>query len=978
MSILTLRRSRLRPATLAVCLCMTLIAGGARAQSQTFNFDLPPEPLSQALRDYAHISGQQIIFTDDLVAGRQAPALHGAFTADDALGRLLTGTDLVVEHAPSGALMVRRKEAALEERPAGQAAGGKDADREEIVVTGTNIRGAPPVGANVDVISRQEIQNSGYTQLQDIINQRSEFVRSEASETGVSPQATDGLLLNSNSGTALSLRNLGADSTLVLVNGLRLPGAGVNGAFVDVSTIPAAAVERVEILPDGASAIYGSDAVGGVVNFIFRKDYDGAQSSVRYTDYAGGVPEAVASQLFGKNWNGGNILIGYQYDYRENLPNTKRAYIREDLQPLGGTDSRVFQCNPGNFLNPKTGLPAFGIPGNQNGHGLTVATALQTSPNFCDAYFDVFPQRTSHDVFAVISQDVGDRFHFFSNIRYSDHAAKSVLQAFRTTVTVPSSNPFYVNPFGGTAPTRIAYQFTNELGPEINDATTRTFLGSGGVDAELWGDWTADLTASFAQQDDKSLVTNLVNARSLALAAADTNPATAFNPFGDGTANNPATIASIKDFQRQEGLSSELDIRALTSGSLFELPAGPVRLALGTEYLKSQTHAIFAVTRTGVPAYDLHLGRHDTSYFAELRAPLVSDAMNIPLVHSLDVSGAIRRDNYSDFGSTTNGKVGLSWSPVSAVKLRGTWSTSFKAPRLIQLASAREFFLPLTLVDPSSPTGKTNTLVEYGANPELKPETATVFTIGGDVSLPGELTASATYFNIDYNNRIAPAGPTGNPFAVLQFPTQWASVITRNPSAQQISTFCSSPLLVGSCPGPTTIGAIADLRLLNLARVQVQGLDLSLKKSFLFGADKVDLGLAGTYNFQVGQQVTATLPEVELVGTYANLPDFKGTLTAAWSRGPWRASAALNYLSSSHDPSSTKHPSIAAWVTLDVGVEYRFEAASGLLRGVELRANIVNIADQSPPFADVSAFGYDPTNANPYGRIVSVQLTKNW
>jgi outer membrane receptor protein involved in Fe transport len=177
-------------------------------------------------------------------------------------------------------------------------------------------------------------------------------------------------------GTAINLRGLGSDATLTLVNGRRIAPSAA-GAFVDVSQIPMAGVDRVEILPDGASALYGSDAIGGVVNFVMRKHYEGAETSARY-GAGDGFEEYSASQVFGKDWGSGSLTLAYEHFYRGNLSGRDRDYYRSDLTRFGGNnflpqdlnDRQAFQAVPGTIVADGV---TYAIPRNQNGQGLTFA-----------------------------------------------------------------------------------------------------------------------------------------------------------------------------------------------------------------------------------------------------------------------------------------------------------------------------------------------------------------------------------------------------------------------------------------------------------------------------------------------------------------------------------------------------------------------------------------------------------------------------
>jgi outer membrane receptor protein involved in Fe transport len=322
---------------LTTALTTLLPVGSSMAADPTYQFDIPVEPLGQALTDFSQISSQQILMSEDIARGRTTKGLHGRYTAEQALASLLAGTDLRVETNASGVLMVRLKnvEAASNDGAANQ---HYFAGLETVVVTGTHISGEAPVGSSVIVYSHDDITNTGATTVAEFarqIPQNSSSVDALAasSQTGALGGSAQAAGSNSFGGAGFNLRGLGPGATLTLIDGHRLAPAGGAGAFVDSSLIPLAAVDRIEVLPDGASAIYGADAVAGVVNIILRKDFDGAESSVRYggaTD--GGAGELTASQVAGTQWGSGNALVVYEYDHQDGLRLDQRDYIAPQPQ----------------------------------------------------------------------------------------------------------------------------------------------------------------------------------------------------------------------------------------------------------------------------------------------------------------------------------------------------------------------------------------------------------------------------------------------------------------------------------------------------------------------------------------------------------------------------------------------------------------------------------------------------------------------
>lgn len=320
-------------AALATTTCIVALATPAAAQTREFN--IPAGSLRAALDTYARQSGRQVIYGGDVRSVR-SPGVRGARTADDALNAILAGTGFVVKEDRSGALAIVKGGNALS---AGDAAstretGGRNDPAEgesanQIVVTGTRIRGVAPDTVPVTTYDRQAIDRSG-------AGNTAEFMRTvpeNLSSTASAPAATMGFsntqyTENQFSGAGVNLQGLGQGSTLVLLNGHRLAPAGGSGSFTDISTIPLAAVQRVEVLTGGASALYGADAVGGVVNFVLRRDFEGSQTAARYAGTGdGGAAERSVSQLLGVSWQTGNVMGAYEWRAQDALNASQRDFI---------------------------------------------------------------------------------------------------------------------------------------------------------------------------------------------------------------------------------------------------------------------------------------------------------------------------------------------------------------------------------------------------------------------------------------------------------------------------------------------------------------------------------------------------------------------------------------------------------------------------------------------------------------------------
>ncbi len=299
--------------------------GGALAQTRTF--DVPAEDAVKAIPEFARQAGIQIVAPGDQLKGVRTPAINGTLGLHAALEQLLAGTGIEIA-SDDGQTIILRVHAKNGEAASADGA----ASIEMVTVTGSHVPGAPPVSP-VITVDRSDILNSGYANTADLMRTLPQNFGG-----GINPQTLGTLGESTNnvsSASTVNLRGLGAESTLTLIDGHRLASDGFVGGVVDISAIPLAAVDRVEILTDGASAIYGADAVGGVVNFILRQGYDGAQSSGQIgTSTQGGGTQYEGSQLIGKDWGSGGGLLNYEYSRQNFLFGGHRAFSAATPEPF--------------------------------------------------------------------------------------------------------------------------------------------------------------------------------------------------------------------------------------------------------------------------------------------------------------------------------------------------------------------------------------------------------------------------------------------------------------------------------------------------------------------------------------------------------------------------------------------------------------------------------------------------------------------
>lgn len=958
-------------ATLVLAVTGPALAAPPLVQAELQTYDLKAQPLASALAEVARISGQPIVVATSLARGKTAPALQGRYTADQALAALLSGSGLKLVSI-DGARVVQSAETEGTASGLGEPKAGDADTLSELVVTGTRIRGAAPVGSNVISITRKDIEASGYATTQQIIQALPQNYGGGPNEalTSIRNNAS----ANIGYGSSINLRGLGTSSTLVLINGSRPALGGVSGAFADLSLIPSSALERVEVLADGASALYGSDAVAGVVNIILRGRFEGAETSVRQ-GWGDGFKELKISQLTGHQWSRGRLVVGYEYNQRGRLAAADRNFATADLRPFGAPDYRSTFASPGTLI---AGGKTYAL-----GRGALVPGTTNLEDPWAKA--DLVPHQRRHAVVAIGALDLNDSLALDGQLLVADRRFNIRQPAnLRSATTVPVTNPFYVDPIGNHLPVSVRYSFVQDLGPQTADGRARAYNGALGLTQRI-GPWSASLGVVAGQQRETSQTGNLVNSARLALALADTNPATAYNLFKGPGENNPETIARIRGSSTSHGLSQVKGVSLKADGPLLDLPAGAIRLAVGGEARREQyKQTTVSDLRTLSPAISsaaFPKAREISAFYAELLVPVTATGAALG---AIDLSLAGRYEHYSDFGDTTNPKVGVSWKPNLSLTIRGAYGRSFRAPSFqdqIQTAGT-VLYTPLVMTDPASPTGTSKVLALLGNSGDIGPERATTYTAGLDwrpASVPG-LTLSASYYKVRYRDRIV--DPNADLFNILLNRSAYASLIDDKPSVAEVQALYGNVFFSNSAGIPATdIDLVLDARVQNLAVVVQDGVDLDFRYARLLAGGDLRMGITASYILRLEQAVSAKANSVDILGTVGNPAKWRTRVSLGWSRDQFDLNAFLNVVDSYRNQTISPNQHIGRFATTDLQLGYRLPG-TGLMKGVRATVSINNLFDRDPPFANLqtpqSAIGYDSDGASALGRLVAVQLTKIW
>jgi iron complex outermembrane receptor protein len=969
----------------------------ATASAQQRSFNLPAQAATKSIPEFARQAGIQIVAPGSKLRKIRTRAITGQQDVRAALRLLLEGTGLRIV-ADDGRTITLGVATTAVTTPtlsvqSASVENAEDNDNDQdIVVTGTSIRGQAPAGANLQTYDRAAIAETGRATVQDFISTLPQNFSGAISEASGANARNTGQTSSLNTlGTGINLRGLGADATLTLINGRRLAPAGY-GEYVDVSTIPLSAIERIDVLADGASATYGSDALAGVVNLNLRRRYSGAETSGRI-GFSNGLRERQVGQLVGTSWRNGGILATYEFYSRSSLSALDRDLTAtNDFRRFGGPDSRGLFSNPGNILSPATLAGA--IPTGQNGTALSSAQILRGQTNQFE-YKDgitTLPASRRHSAFISAYQEVAPGVELYADVLYGNRYSRTGQSAQTATINVPATNAYrQQNGLGlpGTTPIQIAYDFTPELGANKAIVRSESINGDVGVAIKVSPTWKVDIYASGGRNEARYAVDqfdnrSLANGGALAIALASSNPATAFNPFGAGLVNSAAVLATLRGTTRLEEVNKFAAITAKADGTLFSAPAGDVKIAVGGElrketydYLQRQEYS------SGVlPAAVLRNGdRTVRSVYGELFLPIFGNDYSTTLLQRLEFTASVRMDNYSDFGTTWNPKVGVNWSPLAGVNLRGSIGTSYKAPRLNDILAAPFVQYSASSVainrgpDPNG-DGVTNLVILAGGNPNLGPEKGRSWTLGLDIAPPGSnLKLQATRFDIDIKDRL---GSQSSIVGIFQNPSQYLGIIYFiSPSAADVAQAVAGATQVVGTPFANT-EALISARIQNISRVHISGFDFSGSYLIPIKDGGLRLSLNGTYFDTYKTAFTVNAPEISVVDTVTNPISWRIRGGISLQRGPLGLAANANFSSKYKNNLITPNVDVRSNVTIDLLASYNLPKSNGLLSGLRFSLSAVNVFDRAPPFAAVGGAAFDTTNFTPLGRIVSLSVTKEW
>ncbi len=917
-----------------------------------------------------------------------------------------------------------------------------DADKksgDEVVSTGTRMQGGAGVeSALVMTITAEDIKLKGLSSIEDIIRsipQNFNGTDSFSSGSNGARLSREGFSVKSGVST-INLRGVGSAATLVLVNGRRIAGAagqaGQASGFANISNIPAAAIERVEILLSGASSVYGADAIGGAVNFILKKNYSGLSANVRREISSTGANRSNMSLYGGHGWGTGSISGTVAYSKTDPVISSKAGYTTNDYRKLYDENRKKLLSRGNPLLGPITGTPSFlrnlydlrtsGIsqqfipsnglletgfvfdagqspspfssgsflPDNSTGVGADPSDFIsEFSPTFAFASPDVIPKFLGSEIITKsvnlnLEQTLTESLNFRGDFLFSTAENNSQSPISDQNFLVPTSNAF--NPFGRD----VFVQYTADLegrsgliAPNTGKSETESLIFNAGFDYDITDK--VQLRANYGRsQQSNAFQSNRFtgNVGSVATAAkgsqkacidkvtnilANSDATQTVNLFGNGLAQTDliSQFNCLRTSQKDVAKTNVFD--AYVSGQAFDFPGGEINYVVGGSLRTETLNTIKDKKRTA------------KALFGEITIPLIgndnafSGAQGLVLdlkgrYEKFTISG--KQKNLPEF-SNFSPYVGLAWHPIDDLKIRGSWSKSFRAPLFKDLVASEVFIDFEDIADFLGPNGLEQVEVELFkvSNPKLKAERGVQYNLGFDwqPSFIEGLTVRADYANLSYKDRIV------NTFDIEDL--------------VPLGEYLAIPeIFVRDADGE--LFRQNDLNL-NIDSRESETLDV-------YASYELDTNSAGTFMPEIQYSKVIKLHDrllpnsnaLDLVGTARGLDRYTLNGGLSWWKDNVSARVGVNYTPSYFNNELVQHALGVDFATFTASDQIQgtfgdvddyttvdFSMSYALDNGVKLRAGGRNILNTEFPLAITSSGPFDSTRVNLRGRVMYIDIT---
>lgn len=943
---------------------------------------------------------------------------------------------------------------------AGQAQAQTPATEEvTVTATGTSIKGIAPVGTNLITVDASTIKATGAVTTEEILGQIPQLANT-FNQQPVSPTAINigGVRPSIRYNPAQTI--LGNSSTLLLLDGHNMVGVSGLATTPDAGVIPTVVLRQVDVLPDGASSIYGANAIAGVINFVTRETYQGFQANAS-VGVADGYSSFNGSMMAGTDWGSGGAYMAFEHKENTYLMARDRSYTKMDLTGIGGRDSRGTSCD---LANISAGGQNYALtssrvstdPGSLKAaalgpFGALNATTNAGSLNRCDtnSYMSLFPREEQNSFFGQFHQRIMPGVEFSTKFLWStrlDSAINPHLTA--TNVAIDNTNPYFQS-INGETTQNVSFAFGPFWGSQsVTDYNNvQVFQITPKLVVDLpFGDWQATATFNYGRSNTTGLVRSVNTALlaqsmrrvtvagvlSPALVASQSLSGNAVDPY-NLTAGNPLLIDNILNTgSYAKAIQHQIQWGGSANGTLFELPGGAVKAAIGGQWAFDDYVAnwntnwpIGTVAGPAAPGAQMAIARPHritNSGFAELNIPIVGQDNALPFVRALSFNMSGRLDSYSDFGNTANYKLGVTYEPFAALTIRATNGTSFDAPSLADTAAPDTRFTytaQRTAANTNVPAGTSAadalrpSISSPGGNPLLGPETGRTWSIGGDfhpttefgLDLTGlEFSITAFHTKFEHQQGLILNNPqvlfSGNYNQYYMINPTLAQIQARYPTnfdasgnAKVATTGFPGPDLASAfnTPGVNQPYIFYDLRRNNLGEALIEGLDIALNYTTdIENFGTLSGGFSGTFNSTNVNTPAPGLATINLV--QYSVPLWASTAFLAATVGPVTGRVTVNYSPGfnvspvlNQAKSLYNQNRIEAVHPVNLFVSYDMSALAAWLSDTEFSVTMNNVADDSPPIY-LSGGAAKPNNGGAYivasgstlGRYTVMSLRKQF
>jgi iron complex outermembrane receptor protein len=664
-----------------------------------------------------------------------------------------------------------------------------------VTATGTSIKGIAPVGTNLITVDAADIKATGAVTTEEIFNQIPQLANTFNTQT-VSPTAINigGVRPSIRYNPAQTI--LGNSSTLLLLDGHNLVGVSGLATTPDAGIIPTIVLRRVDVLPDGASSIYGANAIAGVINLVTMDTYQGFQANAS-VGIADGYSAFNASIMAGTDWGSGGAYLAFEHKDNTYLMAKDRPYTKMDLTSIGGRDSRGTSCDLANITVPGganyalTSNTVSTTPGSLRAAAAGPFGALNPitnagSLNRCDtnSFGSLFPREEQNSFFGQFHQQIMPGVEFSTRFLWSTRLdSRFTPELNATNMAIDTTNPYFQS-INGETTQNISFAFGPYFGSQgyTDYNNVQVFQITPKLVVDLpFGDWQATAMFNYGRSNttgfQRSLNTGLLaqalrrttvaGVQTPVLVASSGLAGNAVDPY-NLTAGNPEVVNRIVDNgQLGKAIQHQIQYGLSANGTLFDLPGGAVKASVGGQYAFDDYVANWNTNwgigaNFGPPAAGSQVAvarphRITNTGFAEINIPIVGKDNELPFVRELTFNMSGRIDSFSDFGNTENYKLGITYEPFAALTIRATNGTSYDAPSLADTSAPDTRFTytaQRTSANTNVPPGTSAAdalrpvINTPGGNPLLGPETGRTWSIGGDFHPTAELGLDLTGLNI--------------------------------------------------------------------------------------------------------------------------------------------------------------------------------------------------------------------------------------